>query len=402
MITTAIIFDHRGRAGNKPGPIEVRVTIDRKNYYVNTGIRVLKGNFVGGTVTGQHDAPEINKRLSIIYKRIQEDVNRYIEAGWKLDLAEIRRRAWMATEESNPENSPLIDWIEEQVPQLGLKIGTQKHYKTLVGRMREFGKIRHWNDLTAENICSFDAWLHKLERPLSDNEKSAGVKSECISEGTVYNYHKNLKALLYRAVMFGKIERNPYERLRGKFKKCDRERVEYLTEEDMRLFCETKPPKGTQMDVAHDLFIFQMYTGLSYSDTQVFSMDDYKLVDGRWVNTGERIKTGVPYVSQLLPPAVEVLEKYGWRVPTIANQRYNLCLKALGMVAGIAIPLHSHLARHTFATYMLRNGAKIENVSAMLGHTNIKQTQRYAKVLAQSVYDDFELIADKLKKKTQD
>ena len=68
-------------------------------------------------------------------------------------------------------------------------------------------------------------------------------------------------------------------------------------------------------------------------------------------------------------------------------------------MAGITTPLHSHLARHTFATYMLRNGVKIENVSKMLGHTNITQTQRYAKVLAQSVQEDFDMIAEKMKKK---
>ena len=39
---------------------------------------------------------------------------------------------------------------------------------------------------------------------------------------------------------------------------------------------------------------------------------------------------------------------------------------------------------------MLRNGAKIENVSRMLGHTNITQTQKYAKVLARSVQDEFD------------
>jgi ribosome-interacting GTPase 1 len=45
---------------------------------------------------------------------------------------------------------------------------------------------------------------------------------------------------------------------------------------------------------------------------------------------------------------------------------------------------------------MLRNGAKIENVSRMLGHTNITQTQRYAKVLAQSVHEEFERVAAKM------
>ena len=86
------------------------------------------------------------------------------------------------------------------------------------------------------------------------------------------------------------------------------------------------------------------------------------------------------------------------KIPKMNNADYNRHLKALGLMAGISTRLHSHLARHTFATYMLRNGVKIENVSKMLGHTNITQTQRYAKVLAQSVHDDFDMIAEKMSK----
>jgi integrase len=205
-----------------------------------------------------------------------------------------------------------------------------------------------------------------------------------------------LKTLLNRALSFDKIDRNPYDKLKGKFKRGDRENVEYLTEEEMKRFEAIILPKGSVLDIVHDLFIFQMYTGLPYSDMQAFDANDYKWDGKAWKNVGERIKTGVPYVSQLLPPAVRVLEKYGWEIPQMSNADYNRHLKSLGQMAGIKTRLHSHLARHTFATYMLRNGVKIENVSKMLGHTNITQTQRYAKVLAQSVHDDFDMIAVKL------
>ena len=129
---------------------------------------------------------------------------------------------------------------------------------------------------------------------------------------------------------------------------------------------------------------------------QAFDIADYKWDGKAWQHIGERIKTGVPYVSQLLPPAVKVLERYDWKIPRLSNADYNRHLKSLGAMAKIATPLHSHLARHTFATYMLRNGAKIENVSRMLGHTNITQTQRYAKVLAESVHEDFDRVAEKM------
>lgn len=396
MITTAIIYDHKKRAKDEPGMIEVRCTINRKTYYIGTGVRVRKENFVCGAVVNQMDAAELNKRIGIVYTKVTEELNKAMAEGADIDIVEIRRRAWVMAEDASPDGAPFLEWVKKQMESLRLKDGTMKHYSTLVMRLEQFEGLKRWSDLTLERIYEWDAWLHRLPARQSNADKAAGMEAECISDAAVYNYHKCLKALLNRAVMFGKIDRNPYDRLRGKFKRGDRDNVVYLTEEEMLAFMETKAPRGTAMDVSHDLFVFQMFTGLSYSDTQVFDVSEYRQVDGRWVHIGERVKTGVAYVSQLLPPAVEVLEKYGMSVPKIDNAEYNRCLKALGMVAGIKTPLHSHVARHTFATYMLRNGAKIQNVSAMLGHTNIKQTQRYAKVLAQSVYDDFSMIEKKI------
>ena len=222
---------------------------------------------------------------------------------------------------------------------------------------------------------------------------------ELISDSGVYNYHKCLKALLNRAKEFGRIADSPYNSLRGKFRRGDKDNVEYLTEEEMEAFVNINPPQGSLMAHAHDLFVFQMYTGMSYSDSQAFDFSVYKKVNGKYVCVGERLKTGVEYVNQLLPPALEVLEKYGWNTPKIDNQKYNMCLKALGMVAGITQKMHSHLARHTFATWMLSNGVPLEHVSKMIGHTNVVQTQRYAKVIATAVYDEFDRVGEKLKNK---
>jgi site-specific recombinase XerD len=213
--------------------------------------------------------------------------------------------------------------------------------------------------------------------------------------------------MLSRAVKFGIIEHNPYERLRGEFRRGISENTEYLSEEEIAAIESLHPMEGTQMAMARDLFVFQMYTGLAYADTQAFDIGNYKKVatesqqmgqkrQYRWVYVGGRIKTGVAYVSQLLPQAVEVLERYGWQVPKVGNTQYNASLKIIQQALGIRTRLHSHLARHTFATRMLALGVKIENVSRMLGHTNIKQTERYAKVLAESVQADYDMVATKL------
>lgn len=399
MITTAIVYDHRGRTGSRDeGPIEVRVTMSRKVTYVSTGIRVRKSEWKNGIICNRADADELNERLGIIVKRIDAAVNRLLDDGGEINAASIRRLAMEG--EQKVGSRAFLDWLLEQIPLLNVTEGRRYHYTVMYRRLVEWGRMTAWEDITAENIMLWDAWLRDLTRPVSKVDVQQGNEPDKLTEASVWNYHKNLKAMLYRAVKFGRLTANPYVRLKGEFKRGVKESIEYLTEEEMAAIESIRPMKGSEMAAARDMFVFQMYTGLAYMDARNFDMAKYRRVDGRWLHVGERIKTGVPYVNQLLPPAVDVLERYGWQTPDISNDDYNQCLKVLGQAAGIRTRLHSHLARHTFATFMLRHGVKIENLARMLGHTNITQTQRYAKVLAQSVQEDFDMIADLLTKKS--
>ena len=387
MITTKLIFDRKKQAKKDgTGTIEVRVISDRRAYYISTGVRIREREWRAGMIINRPDAQSLNERIAIICQIIDSEVNRCIEANLAINTENLKNKVWSVKDTMSNEPS-FLDWLDHQTEILNLSAGTIKHYVTLHTRLTEYGKIKKWGDLTTENISEFDAWLHK--RKLSTGE--------AITDAAVYKYHKCLKAILNRAVMFDKIDRNPYDRL--KFKRGESENIEYLTEDEMNAIVNLKVPKGTQIETARDLFVFQMYTGLSYSDTQAFDFSQYKKVKGKWINTGERIKTGVAYVSSLLPPAVAVLEKYGWQVPKIDNADYNHLLKVIGTMADIPTKMHTHLARHTFATYMLRQGVKVENLQRMLGHKNIRQTMRYAKVLAESVHEDFDMVAAKMKKK---
>lgn len=381
MITTAIVFDHRGRTKNgSEGPLEVRVTQDRHPYYINTGVRVKKSQWAFDKVVRHPQANELNERLSILVGKIMQSVNDKLKDGQEVDVAAIKREVWDVSA-----GSELIDWLGEEIDRLYIEAGTHKHYKTLVKRLKQWGGMHSWGDATADNVIAFDVWLRTVKYnglPLSDAGR--------------HNYHKNLKHLLNRAAMLGKIQSNPYGKLRGRFKRGDVENTEYLTDEEVAKIMRLQPTPGTMMDMAKDLFVFQLWTGLAYQDAQAFDFSRYKKIDGKWRLTAKRIKTGEPFVSQLLPPAVAVLEKYGMNTPKIINAVYNRELRDIGISCGIRTRLHSHIARHTFATYMLRHGVPLQNVSRMLGHTNIKQTLRYAKVLAEDIHEDYARISNLL------
>ena len=64
-------------------------------------------------------------------------------------------------------------------------------------------------------------------------------------------------------------------------------------------------------------------------------------------------------------------------------------LKEIADLCGIAKRLTTHVARHTAATVVfLANDVSMENVSKILGHSNIRMTQHYARVLDSSIMRD--------------
>ena len=388
MITTALVFDRKKKASrNSEGAVEIRVTIDRKASYISTGVKVRKDEWMANSVVNRPDSDVLNGRIMALAQRLTDEINQRILSRQAVDIDDIKRHLL-----DGERDDDLLQWIEDNIPMLHVGEATKKRYMVLLGAMRDYGAMTRWTDVTVEAVARFDFWLHQKKKPQSMADKMAGKPEEPISDAGVYNYHKCLKALLYRAEKMGRIERSPYERMRGDIPRGDKENAEYLTAEEMAAFERLAPIPGTQMSVARDLFVFQMHTGLSYADTQAFDFSQYRKVDGHWTFIGPRVKTGVTYITQLSDECERILERYGWSLPHIGNSDYNSCLKALGMAAGISTPLHSHLARHTFGTYMLAHGSDISTVARMMGHNELRTTQRYAKVLPKTVFDDFNKI----------
>jgi site-specific recombinase XerD len=81
----------------------------------------------------------------------------------------------------------------------------------------------------------------------------------------------------------------------------------------------------------------------------------------------------------------------------------NAYLKEIGDICGITKSLSTHLARHTFATTVtLERGASIESVSKMLGHSNIRTTQIYAKITNDKVAQDMQKLKQQFEQESLD
>ena len=394
MIKTAIIYNHRGRfAKDGTAPVEVRVTVGRRAYYINTGVSVRAREWKFGQIIGRYDSDTLNERVRIMLVRVDEVVNEYMKDGGENDINfdEVRKRVFSPDSRRTVKDAEdVIGWMKGEVEKLGVRKGTAAHYRVSVAALEESGAMMRWTDATVENVHKFDAFVHAIKKHRTDAEVRAGKTVEYISQATVRNYHKDIKALLGRAVKFGILRQNPYDRMKGEIKRGDSESVEFLTSEELARIEGMTLRDGSMIAAARDMFVFQAYTGMAYSDMQGFRLDECRREGDRWMLAKKRVKTAVTYYVQLLPQALAVAERYGGELPKVALQVYNRNLKRIAEATGITKKLTSHVGRHTFATWALHEGVALERVSKMLGHAKITQTQRYAKVLAQDVYGEFD------------
>lgn len=203
-----------------------------------------------------------------------------------------------------------------------------------------------------------------------------------MSNNTAIQKMKQLKKILRMAVEEGYIKVSPFKIILRK----EQKEVEPLTLEELRTI-RNKQIHIERLAKVRDMFIFECYTGLAFTDMANLKRENF-VADAKgnqWI-VKARQKTRIQSTIPLLPVAKEILTKYEGELPTLTNQKYNGYLKELGDICGISKSLHSHLARHTFATILLNSGVDMVSVSKILGHANSRITEQvYAKMLPDTI-----------------
>lgn len=275
-----------------------------------------------------------------------------------------------------------IDFMEECINNEKLGKGTLKHKKVCLRALKEFKRLNTFSSLTPRNIVAFDEWLQE-----------DGTRTTV----TINNYHKALKVYTRKAYEKGFIDKPPYDSEMCHFKKGKSKEREPLTEDELVRLRKLKDLPVYE-EHARDLFVFCAYTGLAYADCQAFdfhTMTD-KIQKTYYID-GQRVKTGSRFYTPILPPAMEVLKKYNYRLPKISNQKLNQYLHLLESRLKLRKKMTSHVARHSFATLILSYDVPVENVARMLGHTDTKTTKIYAKILKTTIERHVDCLIAKLK-----
>jgi site-specific recombinase XerD len=343
--------------------IEVRKSKTNQRRLISTGIRLTKNQFSsknGFTCKNHPNALAITGQAVSIFRKIEA----FVLSKECVSLDDVKN--W----DKSKGGHSVVEFMKEQLSKSNPTRATHEHHAALIRQLEKFGKIKLFSDVTFSNIVEFDNWL-----------KSNGVHEN----STLNKRHSTLRSYIKKAIYMRICEKDPYFEFKMPPKKGKDPTFLEQNEIDKIL---NYAPANEKLQEVKDLFVFQIFTGMAFIDLMQFSKDYVSEMDGMKVVRSNRQKTDESFITLFLPEAEKIAEKYDYDLPKFPNQKYNFYLKVLGAGAELKKSLTSHVARHTFATYLLNKNIPLETVSRAMGHTSTKMTEHYAKMLGKKVVSD--------------
>lgn len=385
-------------------PIRMRVNFASKRIEFTTGYRIDAEKWDtdkqrvrnGCTNKLKQSASEINASLLGYYTEVQEIFK-------KFEVEEIMPTPEQIKKAFNALHKP----IEEVKPR---KSTPNAFYKVFDEFVRDCGRQNDWTDSTYEKFAAVKNHLMNFrdgltfdffdEKGLNDYVTYLRDVKE-MRNSTIGKQLSFLKCFLRWAFKKGLHQNNAYDSYKPKLKSTQK-KIIFLTWEELNKLREFEIPAAKQaLDRVRDVFLFQCFTGLRYSDVFNLRRSDIK-GDHIEVTT---VKTSDSLIIELNKHSKAVLDKYkdvafedDKVLPVITNQKMNDYLKELAELAGIDEPvrqtyyrgneridevtpkyalLGTHAGRRTFICNALALGIPPQVVMKWTGHSDYKAMKPY-------------------------
>lgn len=396
-----LLFYLKKRAAYKSGPVPIylRFTVEGQRAEVSTGKTCdpVRWNAEAGRANGtKEDARTLNAYLDTLQAKAQELHNLMTINEDEVTAETLKNRFIGKVEKARS----LVAVFEDRNAKMESLLGqefertTLQRYKTCLMHTKDFMQWQYnVSDMPVKKInFSF----------LNDFEYYLRSVRKCGNNSAI-KYIKNLGKIIRICLGNGWLTVDPYLNYKHKQKAVHREA---LTKEELERIYKKK--FGVErLNIVRDIFVFCCYTGLAYVDVHKLKRSELvKGIDGNlWIYTS-RQKTDTLSRIPVLPIAHEIIRRYDrypqcvaeeTLLPVMTNQKMNAYLKEIADLAKVKKLRTFHIARHTFATTItLNNGVPIESVAKMMGHTNIRTTQIYAKVMDHKISSDMQQLQSKL------
>lgn len=264
--------------------------------------------------------------------------------------------------------------------------------RSAVKRMIAYkGKNITFNHIDKEFLIGFIEYLNSDIRDFDKESKDKKRKPKPLSEVYKEALFARIMVALNKAERDGIIVKNPGKDIDRKLKPHAEQKSRcYLTLDEIQKIIDTEYKPDNDIKPA---FLFCCFSGLRYSDVQkltwgeiTVSPEGYAQIETNMQKTGKYIT--IPLSDNAIKWLPERSDQQAasrifYKLPdqvTNADVRLRTIIKKAGITKHVTF----HVARHTFATLTLTYGADLYTVSKLLGHSNIRTTQIYAKIVDES------------------
>jgi site-specific recombinase XerD len=383
---------------NGEAPIYLTIKVDKVRAElaimksINPDLWSVEKNGATGTTK---EANDINSYLNHIRLQVNNHLAALRDEGREITARGIKN-SFLGI---NPDEKRIVEIFADHNKNVKLLVGkdfapaTLERYETTLLHIQRYIQDKYHAD---------DLPLTRLDREFITGFEMFLKTNRSCSHNTTMKYIKNFKKIVRICFGNGWIKLDPFVNIKLPLRKVDKG---FLSEEEIRAIS-TKQFSCERLQHVADVFLFGCYTGFAYSDLKGLTPANLvRTEDGQiWIHA-KRLKTDNDCHVPLLPVAKKIVEKYSNHpyckknnvlLPVTTNQKLNAYLKEIADLCGITKNISTHMARHTFATTVtLNNDIPIESVSKMLGHSSIKMTQVYAKLLDKKVGKDMRKLQDK-------
>ncbi|SEW28065.1 Site-specific recombinase XerD [Chryseobacterium wanjuense] len=403
MQTYSLLFYPKKAKNNpKTSTIYLRITVAGRRTEISTGqtVKTSQWSIKSRKVTGNTPkAQQLNSLLESSRAKLFKCYNALFNEGREITCENLRNK-YLGIEERKvslievfkDHNSKMKELIGKEFSK-----GTWERYETSLRHTQAFMKWKYTiSDIEVRHINpGFIADYEFYLRTVRNCSNNSAVK-----------YIKNFQKIINICLDNEWVSKNPFANYKSKIETID---VRFLTDLQLKKI-QSKKFISERLRIVRDIFVFCCYTGLAYIDVK--NLTKHKITrgidGGLWIKI-KRTKTKVEASIPILADAQKILSRYenhpkcvdeNTVLPVLSNQKTNEYLKEIGALCEIDFDITFHTARHTFATTVtLNNGVPLETVSKMLGHTNIRMTQHYAKIQDKKISEDMLSLRKQLKNK---
>lgn len=275
-----------------------------------------------------------------------------------------------------------------------------EYFKNLVSKKETKGNLGNWystqihlENFAGSNVTFKDIDLQFAERFKDFLNKAKKKDGKLLSNNSKASYFAKFRACLNEAVKEKIIYGNPAVET-GNFKHIESQR-EYLTLDEVRKLAQTE----CRYDVLKRAFLFSCLTGLRWSDINNLVWSDVQKINNNWRVHFKQQKTKGQQYLDINQQAKDLMLEVGKPDERVFiglrySDYFNVALQMWILKAGITKQITFHCARHTFAVLQLTLGTEIYTLSKMLGHSELKTTQIYAKIVDEKIFEAVNKIPD--------